>query len=94
MDTHANGAIDLGSLPPEEQEEVLLTAGDLIMKESLVRLAEQMDDATATEFDELLTRGASEEEIAAFIQTRVPGAEAAMKGAVDDVQGAILGDKP
>ncbi len=89
-----NAALELASLSPVEQEEALLTAGDLIFKESLVRLAERMDDSMASELETLLDKGASDEEIAAFIEERVPGADEAVQGAVDEVVGAILSDKP
>ena len=73
---------------------MLADAGDLIFKESLVRLVEAMDAPTAEAFNKLLESDASEAEIMAFLSEKVPGAEAIVGEAVDEVRDAILAETP
>lgn len=83
-------ALDLESLAPEEQEAVLLDLHELIVRGSIVRLMEQMDEPTKGALEHLLARDASDEEVDAFIRDRVPGADAAVAETVAELSDDIL----
>lgn len=83
-------ALDLKQLPPEEQEELLLDLGDLVFRGSMLRLIERMDDAVRTDFNILLDRDPSEEEVMDFLQKRVPDADAAVEETIADLRSDIL----
>jgi hypothetical protein len=83
-------ALNLSELAPEEQEEILLDINELILKGTLVRLAEQMDEKTRNEFEALLDQDSSEEEIEAFLEKNVPEADTAMEEAVAELTNDIL----
>lgn len=70
-------ALNLSAYPQKEQEELLLTLGDIIFRGTLLRIIEKMDEKTRTEFAALLAKNASPEEVEAFLKKRVPGAEKA-----------------
>lgn len=83
-------ALDLDSLPIDEQEQIMLDLNGLIFRGSLVRLYEQMDGATRDSFTKLLESDASPDELQAFLKDKVPGAESAVRSAVQDLVDDIL----
>lgn len=83
-------ALGLEELLPEEQETILLDLNSLIMKGSLVRLIEMMDEKTKGDFDTLMNGDPSEEEVQAFLEKRVPGADAAVADTVKELTDDIL----
>ncbi|MFZ1988020.1 MAG: hypothetical protein WAV21_03265 [Minisyncoccia bacterium] len=82
-------ALNLEDFPLKEQEEMLLSVGDLVFKNSLVKLLEQMDDAMKDAFAALLEKNPSEEEVVAFLQ-KVPGADKAVAETVQELTDDIL----
>lgn len=83
-------ALDLNSMPLEDQEKVLSKLSELIFRGTMVRLYERMDDATRADFTALLERQASPEEVDTFLKERVPGAEKAAEEAVAALADDIL----
>ncbi len=83
-------ALDIEDLSEKEQEEILLDLNDLIMRGSMVRLIERMDEKTRDDFAVLMDRDAPQEEIEAFLAERVPGAEAAVAETIADLRDDIL----
>lgn len=83
-------ALDLESLSREEQEAVLLDLHELIVRGSLVRIMEQLDEATKSDLEQLLAGDASGEELDAFMRDRVPGADAAVTETVAELSDDIL----
>ncbi|MBP7741295.1 MAG: hypothetical protein KA104_01215 [Candidatus Pacebacteria bacterium] len=83
-------ALDISALPMKEQEELLLDLNSLIFKSSLVRMIENMDEATREEFSVLLEKNVDEEELQSFLLNRVPGAETAVQEAVETLSDDIL----
>lgn len=83
-------ALDISALPMKEQEELLLDLNSLIFKSSLVRMIENMDEATREEFSALLDKNVDEEELQMFLLDRVPGAETAVQEAVETLSDDIL----
>lgn len=78
-------ALNLSAFSSEEQEELLLTLSDLVFRGALVRLVERMDDKTRLDFSVLCVKGASSEDMAKFIQERVPGADAVVRETIDEL---------
>jgi hypothetical protein len=83
-------ALDLEALPAEEQEEVLLTMGQLVFKDTLVRCLEAMSSTDRAAFAELAADDASADDIAAFLVARVPDADRLAGEALADLAGDIL----
>ncbi|HVX90574.1 MAG TPA: DUF5663 domain-containing protein [Candidatus Paceibacterota bacterium] len=82
-------ALDLATLPEEDQEEILLTLNDLIFRGSLVRLIERMDDAEREAFSGLVGRDVEEGELLEFLK-KIPGSEDVVKETVDELTNDIL----
>lgn len=83
-------ALDISALPVEEQEELLLDLNSLIFKSSLVRMMENMDEATREEFSVLMEKNPDEEELEAFLLNRVPNAEESVQEAIETLADDIL----
>lgn len=83
-------ALDIASLPPEEQEEILLDLNSLIFRGTLLRLIERMDDATRDEFTKLMETDADEDQIEAFLTERVPDADSAVRDTVKELTDDIV----
>jgi len=83
-------ALDIFALPVNEQEELLLDLNSLIFRSSLVRMMENMDEATREEFAVLMERNPEEEELEAFLLNRVPGAEESVQEAIETLADDIL----
>ena len=83
-------ALDISALPVEEQEELLLDLNSLIFKSSLVRMIENMDEATREEFSVLMEKNPDEEELEAFLLNRVPNAEESVQEAIETLADDIL----
>lgn len=83
-------ALDISSLPQSEQEEILLDIHDLVYEGAMVRILDQMDEHTRTQLDALLEREVPEEDVEAFIISKVPGANAAVTEAIEELRSDIL----
>lgn len=83
-------ALDISALPVEEQEELLLDLNSLIFRSSLVRMIENMDEATREEFSVLMEKNPDEEELEAFLLNRVPNAEESVQEAIETLADDIL----
>lgn len=83
-------ALGLDELAPEEQEAMILEVHELVFRGALARTIELMDDATRADFDALLEKDPSEEEVDAFLKARVPGSETAVAEAVQEIADDIL----
>ncbi len=83
-------ALDISSLPAEEQEEILLDLNSLIFKGSLIRLIERMDEPTKDAFNVLMDTDPSEDEVETFLAKHVPDADAAVQETLDELASDIL----
>lgn len=83
-------ALDLESLPPEEQEAFLADISDLVFEDSLTRMVEAMDQKTREDFGALMESDAEEDAVEAFLKERVPGADQAVADAMAELADAIL----
>ncbi|HEY1042155.1 MAG TPA: DUF5663 domain-containing protein [Candidatus Paceibacterota bacterium] len=82
--------LDVGALPEEDQQSLLEELHELVFKGSLVRMIEQMDDATREEFEALMASDADEETVDTFLKERVPGADKAVEDTMRELAGDIL----
>lgn len=64
-------ALEIDSLPPEEQQEIILRVGAIIYQNVLIRVMEILTDSEQDEFEKLLDTGAKPEEIFAFLKDKV-----------------------
>ncbi|MDO8623826.1 MAG: hypothetical protein Q7R54_00510 [bacterium] len=78
-------ALHLELLTPREQEEILLTLGDIVFRGTLVRLIERMDEKTRDDFAALLAANASPEKVEEFLKKRVPGGESSAAETLSDL---------
>jgi hypothetical protein len=83
-------ALNFEALAPDEQEELLVDLDSLILKGSMVRMMEKMDEHTREEFDALLESDPSEEEVDSFISEKVPQADQALAETIEDLKNDIL----
>jgi hypothetical protein len=83
-------ALDLESLKPAEQDEILYDLNDLVFKSTLIRLLEQMDNRLRSSFESMLDEGASDEELRDFIQAHLPEAEAVFNQTLGELADDIL----
>lgn len=64
-------ALEIDSLPPEEQQEIILRVGAIIYQNVLIRVMEILTDSEQDEFEKLLDAGAKPEEIFSFLKDKV-----------------------
>ena len=83
-------ALDIADLPLEEQEAVLLEINELVFKGSMLRMIEQMDEATSEAFTALMDSDADEEAVEAFLTKNVPGADQAVLDTITELTDDIL----
>lgn len=89
--------LGLDKLTPSEQEKMLLQIGDIIFKRIMMRVVEELDEATKNDFDKLLdSPNKDQNTILNFLQERLPGYDSLIaeevsgfkKEAVDLMKGA------
>lgn len=83
-------ALDVDALPPDEQEEVLLKVGELVLRDSLVRCLASLTEKERDEFGELTKSDASPDDVATFLVEHVPDADRYVGQAVDELTNDIL----
>ena len=83
-------ALNFTALDENEQQELLLEISELVSKGTFIRLLERMDERTRDEFTALMERDASDEEVQAFIDARVPDAQSAVTETVQELTNDIL----
>lgn len=83
-------ALNFAALDEAEQQELLLEISELVSKGTFIRLLERMDEGTRDEFTALMERDATDEEVQAFIDARVPDAQSAVTETVQELTDDIL----
>lgn len=72
----------LESLPADKQETLLARMGEALLKRIFLETMEKIGDAGVKEYETLLDRGAKQEEIEAFLESRIPGYNIFVRGVV------------
>jgi len=62
--------LELDKLTPQEQEEILVRIGSVIYQNVLMRVLDTMEDKDQDEFEKLLDKNASSEEIFNFLNSK------------------------
>ncbi len=83
-------ALDLSELPTKEQEEILVDINDLVVKGTIIRILERMDEKNKNDFAEFLNTNPSGEEIANFIDAHVSNADDIVQETITDFASDIL----
>lgn len=83
-------ALDIESLEPAEQEEMLLQLNEVIFQGTMLRLLDRMDEATKKRFTALLDTEPTEEQLMEFLAQNVPDADAAAAETLEEIQSDIL----
>lgn len=63
----------LDTLPAEEQDELLSKMGEALLKRVFLETMEKLGDAGVKEYEALLDKPASQEEVEAFFEKKIPG---------------------
>lgn len=75
-------AFQLEGIPEDKQEILLAKAGEALLKRILLETMEKIGDEGVLEYEALLDKGAKEEEIAAFLENKIPGYTIFVRGIV------------
>lgn len=76
-ETRKNILVDLGigEIPQEKQDEIITSLGELILKETFLATMDRLSDEQKQQYDELLSRQASSDEIEDFLKGALPDYE-------------------
>ncbi|MBU1292897.1 hypothetical protein KJ819_02400 [Patescibacteria group bacterium] len=83
-------ALELDQLPADEQEEIMSDIGALIFQSTMMNLMQVMDPETKEEFGKMVESDASEDEVSAFISSRVPNSDTIVQSTIDEMVDDIL----
>lgn len=83
-------ALDIESLEPAEQEEMLLQLNEVIFQGTMLRLLDRMDESIKERFMTLLNTEPTEEQLMEFLAQNVPGADTAAAETLEEIQNDIL----
>lgn len=72
----------LEGIPAEKQEALLAKMGEALLKRIFLETMEKLGDAGVAEYESLLERGAKQEEIEAFFESRIPGYNVFVRGVI------------
>lgn len=75
-------AFHLEGIPADKQETLLAKMGEALLKRIFLETMEKIGEAGVTEYEALLDRGATQEEIEAFLENRIPGYNIFVRGVV------------
>lgn len=82
--------LDIASLPPDEQEALLVEIQELITQGVMARVVAGMNDETRNAFEALLAGDADEGAITAFLEQQVPNMDTIVAETVAELQDDIL----
>lgn len=67
--------LGFGGVSDEKKAELIGKMGEALMKRILLETFNRLGDAGVKEYDELIDRGGTQEEISAFLKSRIPDYE-------------------
>jgi 5S rRNA maturation endonuclease (ribonuclease M5) len=83
-------ALDLSELPVEEQEKLLVDIQELVLKGTMARLVEQMDEKTRNEFSLLMDSDPTGDQVADFIEAHITDSDKIVQETIADFANDIL----
>ncbi len=75
--------MSLDGMAPEKQEELLGKMLEALLKRIFADTLEKLGESGAEEYEELVEKQVSEEEIARFIETKIPNYDVFVKDIID-----------
>lgn len=72
----------LEDVPAEKQEALLSKMGEALLKRIFLETMEKIGETGVTEYEALLDKGATQEEIEAFLENKIPGYNIFVRGVV------------
>ncbi|MFZ2299870.1 MAG: DUF5663 domain-containing protein [Candidatus Moraniibacteriota bacterium] len=72
----------LEGIPEDKQEALLSKMGEALLKRIFLETMEKIGDAGVAEYEGLLDRGAKQEEIETFLESKIPGYNVFVRGVV------------
>jgi len=76
-------ALHLGDLPLDKQEALLEKIGEALVKRIFLETMEKLGDANVQEYEALLDKESSQEELEAFFENKIPGYNIFVRGIVE-----------
>jgi len=76
-------ALHLGDLPLDKQETLLEKIGEALVKRIFLETMEKLGDANVQEYEALLEKETSQEELEAFFENKIPGYNIFVRGIVE-----------
>lgn len=73
----------LENVSQEKQDELLSKIGEALLKRIFLETMEKMGDANVKEYEQLLDKGAEQEEVEAFFEKKIPGYNIFVRGVVE-----------
>jgi hypothetical protein len=67
--------LELTDLSEKEKDDILQRMGRIIFEMALIRVLDEMDDETAKEFEEFLSKNQNPDDILKFLKEKVPNLE-------------------
>lgn len=75
---------ELTNVPQEKQEELLAKMGEALLKRIFLDTMEKIGDDGVREYEALLDKGAKQDEIDAFFESKIPGYNVFVSDIVSD----------
>lgn len=75
--------LSLTGIVPEKQEELLGKMLEALLKRIFIETLEKLGESGAEEYEELVAKEVSEEEVARFIEGKIPNYDAFVQGIID-----------
>lgn len=86
--------LSLAGIAPEKHEELLGKMLEALLKRVFVETLEKLGESGAEEYEELVAKEVSEEEVARFIEEKIPNYDVFVQGIIDqfkaDMKAAAL----
>lgn len=72
----------LEGIPADKQEALLAKMGEALLKRIFLETMEKIGETGVTEYEALLDKGATQEEIEVFLENKIPGYNIFVRGVV------------
>jgi hypothetical protein len=82
----------LGDMLPEDQEASLNSLSEALIKTIFLRTFERLGDEGVTEYERLLERATKEEQVAEFLEAKIPGYNVFVKEIVEEFKHSLAED--
>ncbi|NCU41761.1 MAG: hypothetical protein EOM19_03495 [Candidatus Moranbacteria bacterium] len=77
--------LGIEKIPQEMQDEIIAKFGEVVFKEILLQTLERLDEDQQKEYERMLERNASPEEMEVFLKERIPDYEQLIFSVIDSL---------